>query len=40
LRMAAAGWNPKYDVRPLIDAVWALDKAADVSKLLSLTVPR
>jgi 2-methylcitrate dehydratase PrpD len=40
LRAAAAGWDPRYDVTPLIDAIWALDKAADVSRLTSLAVPR
>jgi 2-methylcitrate dehydratase PrpD len=40
LRMLAAGWNPHHDVTPLIDAIWALDKSADVSKLASLAVPR
>lgn len=40
LRNAAAGWNPRHDVRPLVDAVWALDKSADVSTLSGLTVPR
>jgi 2-methylcitrate dehydratase PrpD len=40
LRTAAAGWNPLYDVAPLIGAVWAIDKSADVSKLASLAVPR
>ena len=40
LRTAAAGWNPLYDVAPLIDAIWAIDKSADVSKLASLAVPR
>jgi hypothetical protein len=40
LRTAAAGWNPLYDVASLIDAVWAIDKSADVSKLASLAVPR
>ena len=27
-------------IRPLIDAVWALDKSGDVSSLLAMTVPR
>jgi 2-methylcitrate dehydratase PrpD len=36
LTTAAAGWDPHYDVTPLIDAIWALDKTADVSKLTSL----
>ena len=40
LRTAAAGWDPRYDVAPLIDAIWALDKSADVSNLASLAVPR
>jgi 2-methylcitrate dehydratase PrpD len=40
LRTAAAGWNAGHDVAPLIDAVWALDKSADVSVLAGLTVPR
>ena len=28
---AAAGWDPRHDVAPLIDAIWALDKSTDVS---------
>jgi 2-methylcitrate dehydratase PrpD len=40
LRAAAAGWNPRHDIEPLIGAVWALDKSADVSTLAGLTVPR
>jgi 2-methylcitrate dehydratase PrpD len=40
LRTAAAGWNPGYDARPLIDAIWTLDQSADVSELASLAVPR
>jgi 2-methylcitrate dehydratase PrpD len=40
LRTCAAGWNPRHDIAPLIDAVWALDKSPDVSKLASLAVPR
>ncbi|MGB8397285.1 MmgE/PrpD family protein [Bradyrhizobium sp.] len=40
LRAAAAGWNPRYDTAPLIDAVWTLDTSADVSGLASLAVPR
>jgi 2-methylcitrate dehydratase PrpD len=39
LRMAAAGWNPRHDIAPLIDAIWALEKSADVSKLARLAVP-
>ena len=40
LRTVAASWNPRQDVRPLIDAVWALDRSTDVSRLASLAVPR
>jgi 2-methylcitrate dehydratase PrpD len=40
LRTTAAGLNPDYDVTPLIEAIWALDQSADVSKLASLAVPR
>jgi 2-methylcitrate dehydratase PrpD len=40
LRTAAAGWNPGYDPRPLISAIWALDESTDVSKLASLAIPR
>ena len=39
LRSAATGWDPHYDVAPLVDAIWALDKSADVSRLASLAVP-
>ncbi|HEX4297950.1 MAG TPA: MmgE/PrpD family protein, partial [Devosia sp.] len=39
LRKAAAGWEPRHDVVPLIDAIWALDGAEDVSALTSLAVP-
>jgi 2-methylcitrate dehydratase PrpD len=35
----AAGWRADHDVRPLIDAVWALDRAEDASALLRLTIP-
>ena len=40
LRTAAAGWDPRHDIAPLIDAIWTLDQSADVSKLASLAVPR
>ncbi|MGB7253228.1 MAG: MmgE/PrpD family protein [Xanthobacteraceae bacterium] len=40
LRNAAAGWNPRHNVAPLIAAIWDLDKAEDVSKLAALVVPR
>ncbi len=39
LRMLAAGWNPKFDIAPLINAIWTLDKAADASRLVSLVAP-
>ena len=32
-------WRPGHDVRPLIDAVWSLEKSDDVSTLAALTVP-
>lgn len=40
LRDAAAGWDPRHDVAPLIDAIWALDTSQDVSRLAALAVPR
>jgi len=40
LRTAAAGWDAQYDVARLIDAIWSLDRAADVSGLAGLAVPR
>jgi 2-methylcitrate dehydratase PrpD len=40
LRNVAAAWDKHYDVRPLIDAIWALDKSADVSGLSGLAIPR
>src|SRR5882757_6749314 len=36
----AKSWRPGHDVRPLIDAVWALDKSGDVSNLAAMTVPQ
>ena len=39
LRDATAGWNPRHDVAPLIEAIWALDDSQDVSRLAALTVP-
>jgi hypothetical protein len=38
LRTIVAGWGPGYDAAPLIGAVWTLEKSADVSDLLALTV--
>jgi 2-methylcitrate dehydratase PrpD len=40
LRAAAAGWNPRHDIEPLIEAIWRLDASPDVSSLAALTVPR
>jgi 2-methylcitrate dehydratase PrpD len=40
LRTAAAMWDPLYDATPLIDAIWSVETSADVSKLVSLTVPK
>jgi 2-methylcitrate dehydratase PrpD len=40
LRAIADTWCPGYDARPLIDAIWSLDRSDDVSKLAALTVPR
>ena len=40
LRTLAAGWRAGHDVQPLIDAVWALDRADDAGALMRLTVPR
>jgi 2-methylcitrate dehydratase PrpD len=40
LRNSAAGWDPRYDATPLIDAIWALDRSTDASRLASLAVPR
>jgi 2-methylcitrate dehydratase PrpD len=36
----ARSWRPAHDIKPLIDAVWALDKSGDVSNLAAMTVPR
>jgi len=40
LRTAAEGWDASYDAAPLIDAIWSVDKSADVSRLASMAVPR
>jgi 2-methylcitrate dehydratase PrpD len=40
LRDAASDWDASHDVGPLIDAIWHLDKAADIAKLAALAVPR
>ena len=39
LRDAAASWNPRHDLQPLIDAIWSLDQSADVARLAALAVP-
>jgi 2-methylcitrate dehydratase PrpD len=39
LREAAAGWDSRHDIDPLINAIWTLDSSADVSGLASLAVP-
>ncbi|MFA6264197.1 MAG: MmgE/PrpD family protein [Pseudolabrys sp.] len=39
LRTAAAAWNPRHDIEPLVKAIWSLDKCADVAGLCRLTVP-
>jgi 2-methylcitrate dehydratase PrpD len=39
LRAAAEIWRPGHDATPLIDAIWALDRSADASRLLALTLP-
>jgi hypothetical protein len=40
LRDAAASWDPRHDIAPLIDAIWQVDKSADVAQLAAMTVPR
>jgi 2-methylcitrate dehydratase PrpD len=40
LRAAAATWNPRHEIEPLIDAIWRLDNGEDASRLIALTVPR
>jgi 2-methylcitrate dehydratase PrpD len=40
LRAIADAWQPKHEVRPLIDAVWKLDECEDASAVLALTTPR
>ena len=39
LRRAAADWDSRRDIAPLIEAIWTLDQNADVSALASLAVP-
>jgi 2-methylcitrate dehydratase PrpD len=40
LRTSSAGWDAGHDITPLIEAVWALENSADVSRLAALAVPR
>jgi 2-methylcitrate dehydratase PrpD len=40
LRIAAAGWDSRYDASRLIDAVWGIDGFSDVSRLMPLVVPQ
>jgi 2-methylcitrate dehydratase PrpD len=40
LRTAAAGWDARHDIAPLIDAIWALESCEDVFGLTMLAVPR
>jgi len=40
LRTVAAEWNPRHDIAPLIDAVWSLEKSADVSGLVAMAVAK
>jgi 2-methylcitrate dehydratase PrpD len=39
LRGEAASWRAGHDVQPLIDAIWTLERSADVSSLAAMTVP-
>ncbi len=39
LRAAAAGWNPRYDIASLMEAIWRVDESDDVAKLAAMTVP-
>jgi len=40
LRTASAGWDPRYDIEPLIETIWSLHQSPDISKLAALAVPR
>ena len=40
LRDAAASWNPRHDITPLIEAIWRVDESDDVARLAAMTVPR
>jgi hypothetical protein len=39
LRTEAASWRKGHDVRPLIDAVWSLERLDDAARLAAMTVP-
>jgi hypothetical protein len=39
LRALADSWRTGHNIQPLIDAVWALDRADDASMLMRLAVP-
>jgi 2-methylcitrate dehydratase PrpD len=39
-RSLAAGWRPNQDMRPLIEAIWELDRSGDAAGVLALSVPR
>jgi 2-methylcitrate dehydratase PrpD len=39
LLVEAKSWRPGHDIRPLIDAVWSLDRSGDVSSLAAMSVP-
>jgi hypothetical protein len=36
LRVSASEWNASFDPEPLIAAIWALDRNADVSRLAAM----
>jgi 2-methylcitrate dehydratase PrpD len=35
----AASWRPGHDVKPLIDAVWSLERLDDAARLAAMTIP-
>jgi 2-methylcitrate dehydratase PrpD len=39
LRIEADSWQKGHDIRPLIDAVWEVDRCEDVSSVLKLAIP-
>lgn len=40
LRRAASSWDSRHDIEPLVEAIWSLDRSADVAGLCALSVPR